>query len=211
MNKIYKIIDNTNGNIYVGSTKSTLKLRLQNHVRHYKQSKKTTTTSDKKKNVFCSSFDIIKNENYAIELIEEGKFNIKEREQYYIDNLDCVNKYNAIKDKDYKKNWYIKNKDQILTKQKHYAEDNADKIKEYQKKYIEDNKDKIKIKQTEWLTQNKDKKKETDKQYYEQNRERIIERQRQYKEANRERINEKARQQRQLKKEQSTPILNVAF
>ena len=96
MTLIYKIIDNTNGNIYVGSTNQPLHRRMINH---------------KKDKNRCSSKEIIKNNNYDISVIEECKEeNRNEREQFYIDSLDCVNIKNTFWDeKKYKKEYYIKN------------------------------------------------------------------------------------------------------
>ena len=58
--KIYKIVDNTNGNIYIGSTSQpTLAHRLSKHVSCYKlylEQKKTYTTS----------YQILANNDYNI-------------------------------------------------------------------------------------------------------------------------------------------------
>ena len=53
MYKIYRIVDNTNGNIYIGITKQSLKARKNQHKSHKK----------------CMSREIIKNGDYKIELI----------------------------------------------------------------------------------------------------------------------------------------------
>ena len=83
--KIYKIIDNTNGKIYIGSTVHTLLGRLLGHKTEYK--------NKPEKNI--SSGIILKNNNFRIELIENFPCNTKRaleiREQYFIDKLDCVN------------------------------------------------------------------------------------------------------------------------
>ena len=64
LGKIYKIIDNTNNNIYVGSTcEPTLAHRLAGHVRNYKNWKTGKTN-------FITSFKIIENQNYCIVLLE---------------------------------------------------------------------------------------------------------------------------------------------
>ena len=78
---IYKIVDYTNNNVYIGSTKQTLKIRLSKH----KYSKD------------CSSYEILKNNNYEIIEIEKtDKENRYYREQFYIDNTEnCVNKQKA--------------------------------------------------------------------------------------------------------------------
>ena len=89
--KIYKIVDNTNNNIYIGSTcESTLSKRLSKHKSDYKR-------YVDKGIKYISSFDIIKNDNYKIELIEdvscENKYELHDRERYWIENINCINKY----------------------------------------------------------------------------------------------------------------------
>ena len=73
MLKIYRIVDNTNGNIYIGKTENTLKQRLKRH----------------KIDKDCVSREIIKNGDYKIELIEETDDDTRER--YWILNTDCIN------------------------------------------------------------------------------------------------------------------------
>ena len=78
MYKIYKIIDNTNDNVYIGITQQKLYQRLNNH------------KQDCKRDAFCISKQIIKNGDYKIELIEET--DDKSRERYWIENTNCINK-----------------------------------------------------------------------------------------------------------------------
>jgi len=121
MLKIYKIVDNTNGNIYIGKTENTLKQRLAVH------------KIDKN----CSSTEIIKNGDYRMELIEETQD--KTRERYWIENTECINKQIPGRNrKEYKKEYRVKNKDIIQNKQKEYREKNKESILEYR----ENNKDK---------------------------------------------------------------------
>ncbi len=86
--KIYKIIDNTNGNVYIGSTCKKLCQRITQHRADYKKFLN-------KKHSFMTSFDIIKNNNYDIVLIEKCPCNDKEelhkKERFYIENMDCIN------------------------------------------------------------------------------------------------------------------------
>jgi len=64
LGKIYKIVDNTNGNIYIGSTcEPTLARRLSQHCGEYR----FYLNKEIKKNI--TSFQIIKNNNYDIILI----------------------------------------------------------------------------------------------------------------------------------------------
>ena len=61
--KIYKIVDNTNNNVYVGSTcEPTLARRLAKHVGSYRNYLKY-------KYHFITSIKILENENYDIVLI----------------------------------------------------------------------------------------------------------------------------------------------
>jgi predicted GIY-YIG superfamily endonuclease len=74
--KIYKIIDESNGDLYIGSTIQTLKARNWGHhmIRDYNKIR----------------------ENCKISLIEDYPCNSKKelvkREQYWIDRTDCINK-----------------------------------------------------------------------------------------------------------------------
>ena len=100
MTQIYKIIDNTNGNIYVGSTNQKICHRMSNHKNpnHNK----------------CISKEIIKNNDYQVIVIEECDEKIRnEREQYWIDNLDCINIQNTFHNsKKYKREYYEKHIDE---------------------------------------------------------------------------------------------------
>ena len=152
--KIYKIIDNTNNNIYIGSTCDSLKNRLSKHKASYKIFLKGLINNIK-------SFDIMKNNNYKIELLEncdiKTKQELLQRERYYIENNECLNKVvpgrskreykddNKDKIKVSAKNYYIANQDKL----KIYRNDNKDKRKEYNKNYCVANKDKINIKRNQ--------------------------------------------------------------
>ena len=89
--KIYKIIDNTNGNKYIGSTyEKTLAHRLAKHIGYYKNWLKGGNAN------YMTSFDILKNADYNIILIELYPCNSKDellaRERHHIDTVECVNK-----------------------------------------------------------------------------------------------------------------------
>ena len=118
--KIYKITDNTNDNIYIGSTCKTLEERLSRHKYDYKSFLKGLYNNTR-------SFDIIKNNDYKIDLLENCQIKTKQellaRERYYIENNDCLNKNIPGRTE---KEYYI---------------DNKDKISEYKKAYYEANKE----------------------------------------------------------------------
>ena len=165
--KIYKIICNTTGLIYVGSTIQKLCERLSGHRNNYKLYLQGKTR-------FITSFDIIKNDNYEIILIDECPCNNKEQllreERKYIESIECINKIiptrtekeyrennkeeiNEKKRENYKntkgqqkKEYYEKNKKEIQEKQRIYRENSKEKYNERQKEYHQKHKQKRKIK-----------------------------------------------------------------
>ncbi len=116
MIKIYRIVDNTNGNIYIGKTKGQLNQRLWEHKGDFNRGK------------YCSSQEILKNGDYDIKLIEETED--KSRERYYIENTKCVNKNIPGRTrKEYRKD----NKNLFIKYNKKYYENNKNKQKQYYK------------------------------------------------------------------------------
>ena len=93
--KVYKIVDNVSDMLYVGSTCYSLEDRLKGHESTFK-------TFQKGKKANClTSFKILQNKDYRIELIEnfpcENSKQLFEREGFYIrkyknDGLNIVNK-----------------------------------------------------------------------------------------------------------------------
>jgi hypothetical protein len=87
--KIYKIVCNKTGLIYIGSTCNILEKRLKEHIGYYK------AYIEKKSNRLISSIFVTFNNDCRIELIESypcnNKIELQKREYYYIDNIDCVN------------------------------------------------------------------------------------------------------------------------
>ena len=116
MIKIYFIVD-INGLVYVGSTKGELNIRFSYH----KYNKKI----DKN----CSS-KLLDLDNSIIETIEEcTEDNRKTREQYWINNIECVNKYNAFYDKKkYDKEWEQQNKEKRKQYKKEYYQNKKNNL-----------------------------------------------------------------------------------
>lgn len=139
--KIYKIVCNITGKIYIGSTCELLCQRIAKHRFQYKQWLNKT-------NNYTSSFEILKNGDYRIVLLEqyccENKEELMKKEQEYIDKLECINQLNCFISKDKRKEqikkWQENNKEQIKEKQKQWAENNKEQIKENQKQWREKNK-----------------------------------------------------------------------
>ena len=121
--KIYKLYSPTKNIVYYGSTaEKYLSRRFHKHLAHYKRYKNG-------KIGYTTSFDVLECEDYKIELLEEVSCNnveqLRERERYYIENNECVNKN-------------IPNQTQ-----KEWRNNNEDYRKSYEKKWRENNKDHI--------------------------------------------------------------------
>ena len=135
LGKIYKIVDNTNGNIYVGSTcEKSLARRLQTHMTDYKKYLKGEKSSN-------TALQIFKNNNYDIILIEncpcENKDTLHARERYFIETLICVNYQRPGRTP------------------KEYKEENKYKIEEYIKQYNINNKEKNEETKKQYYLKNK--------------------------------------------------------
>jgi hypothetical protein len=165
--KIYKIVCNITGLIYVGSTCKKLCQRIAQHRASYKQYLEG-------KFCYITSFKILEKGDYDIILIEEvknceNKEQLRARERYYIESLDCVNKVIVGRTS---KEYYKTNKDKIKIEQKQYRDLNKDKIKTKSKEYYENNKDKI----IEYVKSYRKLNEETIKIYNNKYRETIMER-----------------------------------
>jgi len=132
--KIYKLVDNTSDKVYIGSTcEPILARRLAIHVSQYR-----AYSSNGRKTNYVSSFEILKNMDYDIILIENFPCNSKDellaRERFYSDTLECVNKnrpgiFNELGQTEYFKNYYQNYHEQIKKKTAKYYKDHIDNIK----------------------------------------------------------------------------------
>jgi hypothetical protein len=108
---------------YVGSTEKTLSRRLSGH--------KADKNLDRK--ITSSKLDLENCEIYELETCDEMSRN--EKEQYWIDRIDCVNRYNIKHDyKNYGKNYYSKNKYLKNKQNKIYREQNKEYLSNQRKK-----------------------------------------------------------------------------
>jgi len=155
---IYYILDLTNADMYIGSCwKDRWNMRKYEH-----------------KNINdegCASTKIIKNNNYIFEILEQNEFETKEdrckREQFYLDNNECINKLRAYRSKEDLRDWrkknYEKNKDEINRKRRKQHQNN---------KEADNKKDRDKYKNN---INYKNRKIESSKKHYEKNKDRINE------------------------------------
>ncbi len=118
----------SNGKNYIGSTDRTIKQRLSEHG--------------------CWKLYDMDPYNHSVKILEEVEFNNKHelrmREQYYIDTIDCCNEKRAIglPKKEYDKILYQNNREERIKKASEYQK--SDKAKLQRKKRYNNNKDKFK-------------------------------------------------------------------
>jgi len=204
LGKIYKIVDNTNGNIYIGSTcEQYLSNRLGGHTKSYRAYLNGTHGKN-------TSFEIIKNGDYEIVLIEsypcDDKMQLHARERHYIETLECVNRYHPTRSK---REYYQENKDVIKQIHQNYYNEHKDDLISKQKEYYIENKETISQKKKEYAIKNKDAIITQRKQFRTENRESINDKKREHWNANKDAINERRRQLYKLKKEQQQNILEA--
>jgi len=130
--KIYKLIDNTNGNIYIGTTcLPSLAKRLAQHRSYY-----NGYIKGYEQHRYVTSFKILENNDYSIVLIEEYPCQTKDqllaRERHHIETNQCVNKKIPTRTQ---KEYYQHNKEKIAEHNKKYKEQNKERYKEQSLKY----------------------------------------------------------------------------
>ena len=135
MNKtgyIYSLTCNNPKLIYYGSTTRPLNERLAGHKNGCKKKKQ------------CTSKILFEWGNVKINLLEEiqfeNKIELREREAYYIINLECVNKHIPNRTK---KEWGYFNKNKISKQKLKYYSNNKDKLLKKKQQYYSNNKDEI--------------------------------------------------------------------
>ena len=162
--KVYKLVCNTTGLVYYGSTcEITLARRLACHIADFKRGR-----------IFTSA-QIIENGNYAIFLVENFPCNNKDelrmRERFYIENNECVNKCIPIRFEEeiplLKAQYYEKNKERIDEYQKEYYHLNKTEMNESSKLYWSNHKQELLDYHKTYREANKNKISKTKKRCYE--------------------------------------------
>jgi len=209
--KVYKLVNDIDNEIYVGSTCLPLHKRLFYH--------KNKSKSQPTIKVYCH-LNTIGFENIHIILIENFACDSKEellaRERHWIDTLKpSLNKQLPLRTQH---EWFKDNKEHVATKRREYYETNKEAISETNRQYRDVNReainqqkrehrlanlDKIKEDKKQYRLKNIEKISEKDKKYYEANCEAIKEKSRLYREANRETIRIKDKERRERKKAQA--------
>jgi hypothetical protein len=147
--KVYKIINENNEIVYIGSTAQKLCKRYSSHTHK------------------ASNHKIILIENYPCNSRQE----LCMREQQIIEeHSNLLNKFKAYRSeeqkKEYQKEWRENNKEHITEYKKEYFENNKEYYKQFQKEYYENNQDILNQKAKEYYEDNKDIIKQKRKEYY---------------------------------------------
>jgi hypothetical protein len=151
--KIYKLVCNVTGEVYFGSTCVGLSQRLQKHKDCFRYGGR------------CSSKQIIERGNYNIILCQEcpceNKEQLKAFERKWIEENECINVQLPGRTK---KEWYEKNRIEILKTHKEWHDEHKGNLKDKKREYYEQNKIEILKKNKEWLDQHEEQKKQYHKQ-----------------------------------------------
>ena len=207
LGKIYKIVCNTTGLTYYGSTcEPTIARWLAGHVSGYKGWKKGQDIS------FMSSFEVLKNDNYSIVLVElapsNNKMELLQRERFFIENNECVNKVVPTRtQQEYKED----NAEQISINNVEYYLVNKERIQAYYQG--EEVKEKRRIYLRDYVERNKEANQNYHNTYYQNNKQKLLELQAEYRIKNRVIINERQNiayslKQKELKTAQQAAALN---
>jgi group I intron endonuclease len=167
--KIYKITNNINSEIYVGSTCDILRKRFNYHKQDRTKKRFTELPLYKLMNELGTDL-------FRIDLIEDyacdDKQSLRQREGYWIRQIGTLNKVIAGRTR------------------AEYDNDNREKIKEFTKQYYQDNQDKIKEVAKEYRDTHKEQIKEIQKIYRETNKEILNEKKKIFRKTHSEEINQ---------------------
>lgn len=165
--KIYAIRSYSTDDVYVGSTCTTLTKRLSRHKSDYEYWLK-------KDYKYTTSYEVLKNDDYYIELLEEcpceNKQQLNRREGQVIRSMKCVNKNVAGRTTS---EWSKDNAERLAAVQKEYNKRNAECVAAAKKKYAKKNAETIKAVKKEQYEKKKEYIAASRKKYREENKARI--------------------------------------
>jgi hypothetical protein len=131
--KIYKILNNINEDVYVGSTCEKLSLRMAHHRYVCKYNKHPNM-------MLMKTMNELGLDNFYIELIEDypcsNKEQLQAKEGEWIRKISTLNRRVAGRKQS---QYYQDNKEKVKT----YVEQNIDKVREYKRKWYLNNPEKV--------------------------------------------------------------------
>ena len=193
LGKVYKLTNEIDDKVYVGSTCQSLSRRLRGHKYDAKRSPNSPVYVHINK-IGWDKVEIVLIENYPCNSEKELKFREKfyqellkselntlspilsedERKQKDADRCRIYRQNNVEKLKEMNKKKYERNKGKILEEMKKYYQDNAEKIKQKNITYYHDNKEKSNERCKKYRLDNKESLKAASKKYRLDNREKLI-------------------------------------
>jgi len=198
--KIYKLVNDEDEILYIGSTCDSLTGRFSKH--------KSLAKNDTERPIYkyCNGKGW---DNIIIQIIQiypcgsKKELLICERHHYDIfkPKFNCykpiaTNKERGEYIKKYSREYRTKNRDKLIKASKIYNEKNKEKLAIKSKIYRKKNKEIIKVKDKIRKQKNKVRDAIQRKKYYEENKERILQRNKKYEEKNKEKLKEYRRQYR---------------
>ena len=197
--KIYKIVCNITGDVYIGATTQKLSQRLTQHV---SSSKKTLRPLKSRDLILRGDYQIVLIENYSCNSKEE----LERKEREHIEANICVNRYMPTRTI---KEWCDANKETLSIKNKEYRNTNKEVISVKQKEYRDSHKEEIALLQKDYYNKHKESIKSKSNEYYATHKEMIRLRGKEYRIANKEAIALKKKEQYQKKKEQMKELKTI--
>jgi hypothetical protein len=159
--KIYSIRSRSRPDlVYIGSTTRPLSERMSGHRRN-----EDGCTSKQIIDIGDSYIELI--ENFSCANIEE----LHKREGHFQRSIECVNQLIAGRTPAER---YQDNREQILSRVKHYANEHKEKISSYNKQYRQDNKEELDIKKKQYYESNFDSINAKNKEYIKKKEDRRI-------------------------------------
>jgi group I intron endonuclease len=162
---IYKITNDFNSDIYIGSTCNTLTKRFSGH----------KTDANQEKNKSKPLYKLINEigfDRFRIQLIEkypcEDRYQLRQREGKYIRELGTLNINIAGR---LTCDYHVEKKEEIKQNEKIYRDANKGKISERKKKYYDSNKEELKERRKIFIEKNKEHYDSKQKQYNEARKE----------------------------------------
>ena len=135
--KIYRMVNNTDDEVYVGSTCESLSRRKSKH-KYRSQQHINQKVYQHLNDIGWDSVSIILVEHFPCNSVEE----LKARERYWIEQLKpSLNTYMPLRNF---KEWKEQNKDSCIEKDRQYYVQNMEKVKARVKEYRHKNIDKVK-------------------------------------------------------------------
>jgi hypothetical protein len=166
--KIYKLVNDVDDEIYVGSTCLSLSKRL-----HYHRNAKTTRSQIK----IYSHLNNIGWERVKIVLIEEcpceNKEQLLRRERYWIENLKAT--LNTHMPSRTYKQYYEEHKTVIIEHARMYYQQNKERYHQQSKQRWQNTKEIQQQKSKEWREKNRDTLRQKKQEYYQNHRDDILE------------------------------------